>query len=189
MGSEGSKRATSIELKQLTESNIDEVCEASQNNVGLKNTGLFAWEFYPAKPCNEWLRMSYKQYSLRIDILWFDIKTNIPYNFFTPFWNLLIKNNINFRPHWAKWFPGGNVKFPNDKYKIWSDYYSVQYPKWKQWHELRKKMDPNNIFVNKYWSQTLNINDDAKLNININNNNNNLDNNVISDDDQQPLLN
>ena len=162
-----------------------------EESVNLDKTGTFSWEFYPgksggydSKPGGAWIRPNYGKKVFRIDVLWFDIKTNNPYTFYTPLWNKLIKNNIFFRPHWAKWFPGGNVEFPieHNKYKKWSDYYSDQYPKWKQWHKLRKKLDPRNIFVSNYWAQALNIKI-SDHNDPFYNNNNNKENDYKLDDD------
>ena len=80
----------------------------------MKHTGTFSWEFYPAKAGGysgddekaggAWLRPSYGRTSFRIDVLWFDVKTQIPYDFYTPLWNKFIEEGVHFRPHWAKWY-------------------------------------------------------------------------------------
>jgi len=139
------------------------------HNEGLQHTGTFSWEFYPARagghadvekgetPGGAWVRPAYGRQSFRVDVLWFDVKTALPYHFFTPLWNKFIEKGLYFRPHWAKYYPGGNVAFPGKEYKMWRDYYAAQYPKWNAWRELREKMDPQNIFVSTYWADTFDI--------------------------------
>ena len=153
------------------------------DNEGLKHTGTFSCEMYPAMtggygsnevyqgpPGGAWLRPNFgykvdkngKKYAVgrpvfRIDILWFDVKTQEPYMFFTPLWDKLIKAGLHFRPHWAKYLPGGNVSFPAAGYRMWRDYYRSQYPMWDKFMKLRKELDPANIFVSDYWADTLGI--------------------------------
>jgi len=141
------------------------------DNEGLHHSGTFSWEMYPAKaggysgkgqqPGGAWLRPSFGRTSFRVDVLWFDVKTQIPYDFYNDLWNVFAEKEIHFRPHWAKWFPGGNVPLPKGAgmgaTKMWRDYYKKQYPRWSDWMNLRKKMDPQNIFVSKFWADTLDI--------------------------------
>ena len=105
------------------------------------------------------------------------MKDRIPCTFYNQFWEFLISRGIDFRPHWGKWCPFGNQKFPSkfvnneiaQKYKgmnTWADYYKSQYHvKWNDWMEMREQMDPNSMFLTDYWAQMLGIDKDAPSSI------------------------
>jgi len=143
------------------------------DNEGLHHSGTFSWEMYPAKaggysgdgqqPGGAWIRPSFGRTSFRVDVLWFDVETQIPYNFFTPLWNRFVEKGIYFRPHWAKWFPGGNVAVSTDSSKMWRDYYSEQFPRWSDWLKVRESRDPRNVFVSKFWADTFGIEQDIPV--------------------------
>ena len=82
------------------------------DNEGWKHTGTFSWELYPAgaggynseHPGGAWIRPSYGRASFRIDVLWFGVDEQVPYDFYAPLWDKLVEEGIDFRPHWAKWY-------------------------------------------------------------------------------------
>ena len=126
-------------------------------------------EFYCSKaggfadnrhPGGEWMRPSYGRYSMRVDVLWFDVKDRIPYEFFRQLWDyLIVEAKLDFRCHWGKWIPGGNTPFPKPTAAIknWSDYFASQYPKWDSFLGLRAKLDPNGVFLTDYWCYALGL--------------------------------
>merc|ERR1712151_1435269 len=59
---------------------------------------------------------------------------------------------FNFKLHWGKYTP--NDLGPNYP---WAKYYSKQYPRWDDFHSLRRQRDPKNIFLSGYWSNRLGI--------------------------------
>jgi len=138
------------------------------SDVNFNHKGLFGWELYPAGPAKEWMRPGYsppdeKKNWFRIDALWFDVDYEIPYSLWTPLWQFLIEEGITFRPHWAKWAPFGNEKFPNNSFETWANYYRAQYPKFNDFLRLRSECDPSNIFLTPYWAQQLGIPDEVVL--------------------------
>ena len=131
-----------------------------ETDVQLNHKGTFAWEFYASKKNEFLLSPGYNRDSFRVDLLWFAANNNSPYKFFENFWKFCIENELNFRPHWGKWFPAGHTKFPQERknIKTWSDYYASQYGNnWDQFKKKRKEYDPNGIFLTTYWKQTLGI--------------------------------
>jgi len=120
----------------------------------LRRTGTYAWELYGAKATPLWLACSHtsgddewKDGVFRIDLYWFANNPGDPAEVFYPqFWQLLRDNGIPFRLHWAKFQP---VYAAGDR--GWVDFFKAQYPRWDDFLELRRKKDPNNIFLNDYW--------------------------------------
>jgi hypothetical protein len=117
-------------------------------NQGLQNTGSFSVEIYAAKNSPFWMSPAYQTDVIRIDVFWFANTAGSPIPFYQKFWDLLQK--YNFRPHWGKYLPDG----------VGSQgvsYLKSIYPKWNDWMNLRQQNDPNNVFVNDYWSSHLGI--------------------------------
>jgi hypothetical protein len=116
---------------------------------GFKATGFYSCEIYAAKANNLWLSPAYKQDVIRVDVFWFhdlfrsedELKA-----FYQQYWELLRK--YDFRPHWAKYMPEGDMG---------AGYLAQRYPMWKQFLELRAKMDPKQLFVTDYWRNALSI--------------------------------
>lgn len=172
------------------------------SDVNLNHTGLFAWEFYASKESKHWLspgnaarihgeskdikekkdneddvkqmdERSEDVYWLRVDVMVFTMPNIKFYPFFNNVWEYLVCNGIDFRLHWAKWYPRGNQLFPNEaknkyeKYKninTWQDYFQMQYgDNWYKFKQLREKMDPNNVFLTKHWKQTFGIVEDHAI--------------------------
>lgn len=117
-------------------------------NKSTDNTGAFSCEIYPAKSNNFWLSPSYKTDVIRIDVFWFGNNTGDPVKFYQGFWSLLQQHN--FRPHWGKYLP-------DSKGNQGVGYLQANYPKWKNWMDLRTQLDPKQVFVNDYWRDHLGI--------------------------------
>lgn len=116
---------------------------------GLDNTGTFSCEIYAAKASRFWLSPSYQTDVIRIDIFWFANNSGKPTDSFYPkFWNLL--QPFSFRPHWGKFLPAG-ISAQG------VDYLRNQYPNFDKWMDLRRHMDPHQVFVSDYWRGHLGI--------------------------------
>jgi hypothetical protein len=109
----------------------------------------FSCEIYAAKQNQFWLSPSYQLDVIRIDVFWFANNQGDPAKFYQSFWDLLAP--FNFRPHWGKYIPDTVNNVPGVKYL------SGNYPKWTNWMDLRKEMDPQQVFVNDYWRSKLGI--------------------------------
>jgi D-arabinono-1,4-lactone oxidase len=120
----------------------------------LRRTGTYAWELYGAEPTQFWMNCSHsdgadewKDGVYRIDLYWFANNPGDPAEVFYPqFWNLLRGAGVPFRLHWGKFQP---VYAQGDR--NWVDFFRAQYPRWDDFLELRRKKDPNNLFLNEYW--------------------------------------
>ena len=116
---------------------------------GFKATGSYSCEIYAAKSNKLWLSPAYAQDVIRVDVFWFhdvfrsedELKA-----FYQQYWELLRK--YDFRPHWAKYIPEGDMG---------PGYLAQRYPMWKQFLDLRAKMDPKQLFVTDYWRNALGI--------------------------------
>lgn len=113
--------------------------------------GALCTELYAAKTSKFWMSPSYGCDVIRVDVFWFGNNTGSPADSFYPvFWNALKK--FNFRCHWGKYMPDATDE-------SWKGYIPNQYPKWKDFMEMRKQYDPLQIFVNDYWRSQLQIPD------------------------------
>jgi len=92
----------------------------------------------------------YGRNSIRISIMWWNANTQKPMDYYQQFWDLLQQKNIPFRLHWGKYLAPANS---NEG----TAYLQKQYPKWNDFMNLRKQMDPDNIFLNTYWKTQLGI--------------------------------
>lgn len=117
----------------------------------------FSVEIYAAKQNEFWLSPAYNLDVIRIDIFWFGNNLGDPSQYYQTFWDLLAP--FNFRPHWGKYLPDViNTKSGNQPVTITGPtYISGQYPKWAAWMNLRRQMDPKQIFLNDYWQAHLGI--------------------------------
>jgi L-gulonolactone oxidase len=64
--------------------------------------------------------------------------------FYNQFWTALEK--YDYRPHWGKYFAPAPTS-------VWRK----RYEKWDEFLALRKKFDPEEIFLNKFWKHALDI--------------------------------
>lgn len=119
-----------------------------------RRTGLFAWEFYAAKPSPFSLSPAYsdgqdewKDGVFRIDPYWFEGNAGDPAEAFYPqLWELLRDDEIPFRLHWGKYQPIADANLPG-----WVEFFKDQYPRWDDFLKLRTQRDPTNTFLTSYW--------------------------------------
>ena len=132
--------------------------DAPANDLAkLGRTGLLTWELYGAPPTSLWLSPSYstgsdewKDGTVRVDPYWFEGNVGNPAEtFFPPLWNLLRTHGIPFRLHWGKYQPIIADQDPAG----WIAFFRSQYPRWNDFLQLRKQLDPNNIFLTTYWRE------------------------------------
>ena len=117
---------------------------------GCSATGFYTVEVRAAPKSEFWLSPAYQQDSIRFNIMYFNksiVKAEI---YFAQFWHLLYNNQIDFRLHWGK-------KLPSPESETGATYLKAQYPQWTVFMDLRRKMDPHNIFLNNYWKAHLGI--------------------------------
>ena len=115
---------------------------------GSENTGAFSCEIYAAKANNCWLSPAYGTNVIRVDVFWFGNDLGEPTSFYEKFWELLAP--LGFRPHWGKYLPDG--KGPQG-----TSYLRPLYPQWDKWLNLRERVDPDQVFLNDYWREHLDI--------------------------------
>ena len=118
--------------------------------------GSFTTEIYCAKKSEFWLSMSYNQDMLRIDPYWFHRNCHgDKRDFFGYHWEKLLDIE-GARLHWGKWLPTPGQKFENGvTFNL--DFLKGAYDKMQDWLDLREKMDPHQVFVNKYWRGILEL--------------------------------
>jgi D-arabinono-1,4-lactone oxidase/FAD binding domain len=111
--------------------------------------GTFTCEIYAAGKTKFWLSPAYDTDVIRIDIFWFGHNPGKPSDYYQNFWTELAK--YNFRPHWGKYLPAADSEQG-------VAYLASRYPDtWQKWMDLRKEMDPNNIFLTNYWAEHLGL--------------------------------
>lgn len=120
-----------------------------EEDEAFKRTGAYAVEIYPAKQSHFWMSPSYGMDTVRVDVFWFKTRRENPETDFYPqYWKLLEKFDVRF--HWGKY-----LSPPNSSTGV--EYRTKQFTKWDDFLELRKKMDPNDIFLTSYWAAHLGI--------------------------------
>ena len=144
---------------EVTSALRDYFTKKTDDVEALKCTGMNAWELYTAKGSDAWLSMAYtdgndewQNGAFRVDPYWFIGMAQNFRSFYRPVWLLLKSKGIPFRLHWGKSFPE-----PNDTEITVDDLVTNQYPKLKGFLELRKRRDPDGIFLNSYWRHWLGI--------------------------------
>ncbi|CAG8629301.1 35084_t:CDS:2, partial [Gigaspora margarita] len=105
----------------------------------------FFTEIYATGRSKFWLSLAYNKDIVRIDVHYFSGNTRgIPKDHFKFYWDILSK--YGFRCHWGKYMP--------DNY---GDQVSKLYPQYNQWMNIRRQIDPKQIFVTPYWRKLLKI--------------------------------
>jgi hypothetical protein len=113
---------------------------------GFEACGTFTCEVYSTPSSNFWLSPSYQQDVIKIDPFWFGKNHGDPDQVYFPaFWEKL--KGHEYRLHWGKSLSGE------------VDYLKKLYPKWDDFMELRRQMDPHQLFVSDYWRKHLGIED------------------------------
>ncbi|GBB95870.1 hypothetical protein RclHR1_02630015 [Rhizophagus clarus] len=135
----------SIDQTQELMNKLDKVFKRGPSAVGNNAT-----ELYTAKESKFWLSPSYGQNVVRIDFLYFEGNLiGTPEEFFSQYWEEF--KNDNFRCHWGKYVP-----------KNYGEKVPSLYKKYNDWINIRKEMDPKQIFVTPYWRNILNIEELSK---------------------------
>ena len=119
-----------------------------------KAAGNFATEIYSAKRCPFWMSMSYNQDMVRVDPYWFVCNKGDLRTYFSYFWDVLL-DIPDTRLHWGKYLPLPGQKCGNTTFN--AEYLKKVYPKMDDWLKLRKKHDPDQVFVTDYWRGILDI--------------------------------
>lgn len=112
--------------------------------------GDFCIELVAGKKSKFWMSPAYGSKNvLRVDVFWFGKNAGSPSECYYPlFWNALQK--FNFRCHWGKYLPDANGSQG-------AHYLRSLYPRWDDFMNLRKKYDPENIFLTAYWKEHLGL--------------------------------
>lgn len=113
-----------------------------------KRTRAYATELYAAAESPFWLSPAYGADCFRVDPFWFSTWAGHPNDeLFPPVYDLL--RDLDWRPHWGKYLPK-----PDD---AWRAHYRKVLPKLEDFLELRKQLDPRNIFLTNYWRENIGI--------------------------------
>jgi hypothetical protein len=131
--------------------------EPATAQEALGRTGTYAIEIYGAPANPAWMSMSYSDGQdewrggvVRIDFYWFEKNAGNPAEVFYPrFWKLFRDNGVPFRLHWGKGQPMGSEEQLAD----WTSFFRGQYARWDDFLARRQRLDPNNIFLTRYWRQ------------------------------------
>jgi D-arabinono-1,4-lactone oxidase len=111
--------------------------------------GTFTVELYAAKSSEAWLSPSHGRDSFRVDIFWYQRNAGDPViDYYPRFYARL--EALAFRAHWGKYLPQ-----PGSRQG--ADYLARQFPRWRQFLELRRALDPKGVFLSTYWRRQLGI--------------------------------
>ena len=117
---------------------------------GYAATGYYCVEIMAGKQTSSWMSPAYRCDSIRVNIKLFRNSAREPRNFFAQFWDLFAENNLPFRLHWS-------FDLPDPASRAGVNYLKNQYPKWNDFMQLRKEMDPDDLFLTDYWKSQLGI--------------------------------
>lgn len=115
---------------------------------GYDATGAFICEVYAARRTDGWMHPGYGRDSLRIDLFWFARNAGDPTRgWFVQFWELL--RPFGYRLHWGKHLPAdpalGHVHLRRHT------------PRWDDFLALRGRLDPDGVFLTRYWREALGV--------------------------------
>ena len=118
------------------------------DRAGYEATGSFICEVYAARRTQAWMHPAYERDSLRIDLFWFARNHGDPTRgWFVQFWRLL--RPFAYRLHWGKYLPSDP--------ELGALHLRRHTPRWDDFLELRKSMDPDGVFLTGYWRAALGI--------------------------------
>jgi len=118
------------------------------DQAGYAATGAFICEVYAARATHAWLHPGYQRDSLRIDLFWFRRNPGDPARrYFEQFWKLL--QPFAYRLHWGKILPADPA--------LGARYLRRQYPRWDDFLAAREQLDPDRVFLTRYWRSALGI--------------------------------
>jgi hypothetical protein len=112
-------------------------------------TGAFAFELYVARRDEVFfLSPAAGSHAFRVDVFWFANNHGNPLtDFFPQFWNAL--EPLGARFHWGKFLPQPDPSRPTRL--------SALYPDWERWQVIRERVDPNGVFLTRYWRDHLGL--------------------------------
>jgi len=118
------------------------------DRAGYAATGAFICEVYAARATRAWLHPAYGRDSLRIDLFWFRRNPGDPARtYFEQFWRLL--QPFGYRLHWGKILPADPA--------LGAGFLRQQYPRWDDFLAARARLDPDRVFLTRYWRAALGI--------------------------------
>ncbi|MDG2450844.1 MAG: D-arabinono-1,4-lactone oxidase, partial [Saprospiraceae bacterium] len=86
--------------------------------------------------------------SIRLNFMRFATDAGSPIDFYYQYYQLFKAHKIPFRLHLGKYLPGKEIP-------MWASHIRASYPMFNEFDKLRQSMDPNNLFLTKYWSEYL----------------------------------
>lgn len=112
-------------------------------------TGAFAFELYAAKADDHFfLSPASGSHAFRVDVFWFAHNQGNPVtDFFPQFWKAL--EPLQYRLHWGKFLPTPDPSRP--------DRLTALYPHWERWNAVRERVDPDGVFMSRYWREHLGL--------------------------------
>lgn len=116
--------------------------------------GNFAIELYGAKQSPFWLSPSFGHEAVRVDVFWFAYSIGDPRKHFSTFWKALLELP-GARLHWGKHLPDVGKKYGSVVFDV--DLLRSRYPECDEWLGLRSGLDPDNLFVTKYWGRLFSL--------------------------------
>lgn len=116
-------------------------------------TGPFSFELYAGKKDERFfLHAANHSHVFRVDVFWFGKNTGNPVTgFYEQFWKLLAP--LEYRLHWGKFLPEAD-----GTREAWL---SQRYPDWGTWKATRERIDPKQVFLNRYWKAHLGLEEDG----------------------------
>jgi FAD/FMN-containing dehydrogenase len=114
---------------------------------GMATTGSYIFELYAARATKGWLHPGHQRDSFRVDVFWFERNRQDPLAFFGQFWDALA--GFDYRLHWGKHLPGDTARG--------SEYLARRFPRWQDFLELRRELDPHNIFLTEHFRRALGV--------------------------------
>jgi hypothetical protein len=115
------------------------------NRVGFPATGPYACEIYATKRSRFWMSPAFDRDVVKIDHFWFTHSIGDPSETYYPqFWDLL--KDLDYRLHWGKYLPKDSAKF-----------LPTRYPHWNDFMNLRRMLDPHDVFLTDYWRAHLGL--------------------------------
>ncbi len=114
---------------------------------GLTTTGNYIFELYAARATRGWLHPGHARDSFRVDVFWFERNRQDPQRFFGQFWDALAA--FDYRLHWGKHLPADLARG--------SEYLAQRYPRRRDFLDLRRDLDPHNIFLTEHFRRALGV--------------------------------
>lgn len=117
-------------------------------DLAYRRTGPFACQIYPGKRSGFWLHSSYGRDTARLDGFWNARNAGDPRDeFFRGLWEVL--EPFGFAPHWGKILPVPARRFARR--------YETKLPKLPAFRRLRRRYDPDGVFLTSYWAEHLDL--------------------------------